>query len=343
MTELAPWPKISVVMPVRNEERWIERALASVQQQAYEGELEIIVVVGASSDRTDEIVERLQASDPRIRIVANPSGRTPSALNLGIRAARGDLVARVDAHGWIRPGYLTASVEVLRRTGADAVGGRVDFVGVTRIGRAIALAEQSRIGSGGAAFRIARRETRADGLRWGVFRREVFEWVGLFDEALERNQDDEFCYRMVSAGALLVVNPSMRFGQVVRSSFRTLWSQYSQFGSFRTSTFIKHRRPATLRQMAPALFVGTLVLGALAEAGSGGRVPSGRVLIGVYGVTVAASGCRLALRSRQPDLIPLVPIAIATMHVAYGFAFWRASSRRLLRRRRTFIDLNRAA
>jgi succinoglycan biosynthesis protein ExoA len=331
MIEQKASPTISVVMPARNEEAWIQRAIASVQRQSYAGELEIIVVVGGY-DRTLDIVERLRASDPRIRVVENPSGRTPTALNLGIRTARGDLIARVDAHGWIEPDYLTAGLAVLQRTGADAVGGCVEFVGVSRIGRAIALAEQSRIGSGGAAFTVARSESRADGLRWGIFRKDVFERVGLFDETLERNQDDEFCYRMVSKGAVLIVTPSMRFSQVVRSSFRALWSQYAQWGTFRVATLTKHRRPATLRQMAPALLVATVGLGAVTECASRGRVPVGRVLTCAYATTVAASGAWLALRSRQADLAPLVPVAIATMHLAYGSSFWRAVGSRGCRR-----------
>lgn len=323
-------PRISVVMPVRNEEEWLERAVCSVQAQTYPSAcIEIIVVVGPSTDRTREIAEKLRENDPRLRIVDNPGGRTPTALNLGIGAARGELIARVDGHGWIEPDYLENGVEALERSSAAGVGGVVHFFGLTRIGRAIALAEQSAIGTGGAAFRVARAETDADGLRWGLFRKSLFDEVGLFDESLERNQDDEFCYRVVSAGGRLVVTPSMRLHQVVRSSLPALWRQYSQWGQFRVATLAKHRRPATIRQAAPPLLVALLALTLVAEPASRGRVRLGRRFATAYASTIVVLGSTHAARSRQADVMLLVPPAIVTMHLAYGYGFWVAFARRL--------------
>jgi cellulose synthase/poly-beta-1,6-N-acetylglucosamine synthase-like glycosyltransferase len=328
-------PFVSVVMPARNEERWIERAVRSVLSQDYPREkLEVIVAVGASSDRTRETVSRLAAEDARIRLVDNPDGRTPVALNLAIAAARGDIVARVDAHGWLGAGYIARSVEALRRTGADAVGGVVSFVGAGAMGEAIAIAESSRLGGGTAAFRGAETETEADGLRWGVFRRAVFDRVGLFDEELVRNQDDEFCHRIRRAGGTLVVTPEMEFSQVVRSSVRDLWSQYRQWGEFRLATFEKHRRPAAVRQLAPPGLIGALAF-ALALDGMTNRrrrvFP--RLALAYVGV-VAIAGTRAAMRRRSARIAPLVPVAIATMHFAYGWGFWRAVAGRVVSGRR---------
>ena len=326
-------PTISVVMPLRNEEAWLERAVSSVQAQTFPPRrVEIVLVVGRSEDRTPQIAQELAEHDSRIRIVDNPSGRTPTALNLGIRAARGDVIARVDGHGWLDPDYLANGVEALGRTGAAGVGGVVQFVGVTRVGRAIALAEQSVIGSGGAAFRVATRETEADGLRWGIFQRGLFDEVGLFDETLERNQDDEFCYRVVAEGGRLVVTPSMRLYQVVRPSIPALWRQYSQWGAFRVATLMKHGRPATFRQVAPPLLIALLALTWLADRSSHGRIRCGRAVTGTYVATVSVAGSTDAVRARQLDVVPFVPVAIATMHLAYGSGFWLALAGRLRRR-----------
>ena len=323
-------PFVSVVMPVRGEVEWIERAVHSVLDQRYDGALEILVVIAAGSDATRRIVESMKRDDPRIHIIINPSGRTPSALNIGIRAAKGNVIARVDAHGWLGQGYLASAIKVMDRTGVAAVGGRVEFVGLSRVGRAIAIAESTRIGSGGAAFRVAHQEMTAEALRWGVFRRELFEQVGFFDEALVRNQDDEFCHRLVIAGYRLLVTPEMRFTQVVRSSLRMLWSQYAQWGEFRVATIAKHRRPATARQLAPPLFVAAAVTAVGAEVASRGRIPVGRRLAFVYGLVVAIPGSTAAVRAREYSLTPLVPAAIVAMHVAYGVGFWRGVARRAL-------------
>ena len=318
-------PFVSVVMPARNEERWVERSLRSVLVQEYPRDrLEIIVAVGTSSDRTREIVARLADADPRIALIDNPDGRTPVALNLAIRAARGEIVARVDAHGWLGAGYIATAVETLRRTAADAVGGVVTFVGSGAMGEAIAIAESSRLGGGTAAFRNAETETEADGLRWGVFRHDLFERVGLFDEQLVRNQDDEFCHRVRRAGGTLVVTPEMQFFQVVRSSVGDLWKQYRQWGEFRLATFEKHRRPGAVRQLAPPGLVGALALALAVDGVTGRRRRIATRLGAAYLAVLAVAGTRAAMRRDKVRVAPLVPVAIATMHLAYGWGFWRA-------------------
>jgi glycosyltransferase involved in cell wall biosynthesis len=322
-----PTPSVSVVMPVRDEGDRIGHALASVLQQDYPADrVEVIVVVGGD-DRTREVAAKIAAGTGRVSIIENEDGRTPVALNLGIDAAGGAIIARVDGHGLIEPDYLSAGIEALARTRAAAVGGVVSFVGVGPVGRAIALAMGSRLGAGTAAFRHASREVDADGLSWGIFPREVFERVGPFDERLTRNQDDELCHRIRLAGGRLVVTPAMRYRHYARKSLKALWQQYWQWGAFRVMTLRKHRRPATLRQMVPPTLVCVLAAGAVAEVVTGKTW--GRVVTGSYAATVLMSGIVVAARARELALGPLVVASIGTMHMAYGCGFWTQAAREL--------------
>ena len=174
------WPGVSVVMPVLNEERHLAAAVGKVLDQDYPGELEVILAVGPSSDRTEEIAAELAAADPRVRVVDNPRARTPYALNLGFAAARHDIVVRVDGHGELTDGYLRRAVELLDETGAANVGGVMDAQGVTPFEQAVAAAYMSRLGLGGATFHDAdaRRPGEAETVFLGAFRKEAVLAVG---------------------------------------------------------------------------------------------------------------------------------------------------------------------
>jgi succinoglycan biosynthesis protein ExoA len=297
--------------------------------------LEIIVVVADDGDDTGRILERVAASDTRVRAVPNPSGRTPTAMNIGIRAARGDVVVRVDAHGTVERGYVAAGVEALERTQAAAVGGVAEFVSSrdARIAEAIAIAMGSKLGAGTAAFRTADAETEADTIMWGVYPRELFERVGYFDEELIRNQDDELCHRIRLHGGKLVITPAMRFQHAARGTLGGLWRQYYEWGSFRVATLAKHGRPGAPRQMIPVAIVVALGTGTLTLVATRGRSRLGWLLTGSYAAAVAVAGTITAAERRRPGLSAHVAAAIATMQTAYGCGFAIALGRRLAPRR----------
>jgi succinoglycan biosynthesis protein ExoA len=331
--ERAALPTVSIVMAVRNEERWIERGVRAVLDQTYPGDrLEVVVVVGASHDRTREIVERLAAEDSRVVLVDNPEGTTPAALNLGIRRASGELYARVDGHMWIADDFIASGVEVLTRTGVSGVGGKATFVGTSPTSEAVALALGSRAGGGNAAFRIGGAERPADTLAFGIYPLAVFERVGLFDESLLYNQDDEWHHRARLGGESFVFTPRMAFTHVARGSLRALWHQYYFWGVYRIATIAKHRRPGAARQLAPAALVALLGSATLVDVASGGRRRVGRRLWLAYAATLACAGAAVSVRARRPRLAPLVAAALATMHLSYGLGFWRELGARLLRR-----------
>lgn len=329
MSEVAP--QVSVVMPVRDEAQWIERAIRSVLlQELPDGTLEVLVVDGGSRDGTADLLAKLAASDPRIRVLENPQGDTPGSLNIAIAAARGEFVARVDGHGWLETGYLRAGLKAMNEGSWEAVGGVVRFVGEGFAGKAISVAMTSRLGAGTAAFRTATVETAADGIMWGIWRRELFDRIGAFDTNLLRNQDDELCHRIRLAGGHILVTPAMRFNHVSRDSFGALWRQYRAWGEFRVATMVKHRSAATPRQLVAPGLVAALMLAGTAECSTGGRIRTGRGAASVYVLALAAGAMLEAERVKDRRLAAPLAAAFATMHLGYGVGFWRAAAGRAL-------------
>ena len=202
----AGWPGVSVIMPVRNEERHLAAAVAGVLAQDYPGEIEVIMAVGPSADATSKIAAELVERDPRVRVVDNPDGRTPTALNLAVAAARFDIVVRVDGHGELGEGYIARAVELLDETGADNVGGVMDAQGTTPFEQAVAHVYTSRLGLGGAAFHLGNVPAGpVETVFLGVFRKEALLAVGGFDESMRRAQDWELNYRLRRSGRDRVV------------------------------------------------------------------------------------------------------------------------------------------
>ena len=208
-------------MPVRNEERHLASAVARVLGQGYPGQLEVVLAVGPSTDRTREIADELAAADDRVRVVSNPTGFTPAGLNVALRAARHDVIVRVDGHAELSDGYITTAVRLLQETGAANVGGRMEAHGRTPFEQAVAAAYNSPLGLGGGGFHLAETPAGpAETVFLGVFRRDALEQVGGFDEALHRAQDWELNHRLRAAGLLVYYSPELRVIYRPRSGLR---------------------------------------------------------------------------------------------------------------------------
>ena len=181
-TPARDWPPVSVIMPVRNEERHLKVAVERVLAQDYPGDFEVVIAVGPSTDRTEEIAAQRATPGARVRVVENAAGRTPNGLNAAIKAARHDVIVRVDGHGLLSPGYIRRAVEVLRETGAANVGGVMQAEGETDFEQAVARAMSSPLGIGGARFHLGGTAGPADTVYLGAFRRDVLDRVGGYDE-----------------------------------------------------------------------------------------------------------------------------------------------------------------
>jgi glycosyltransferase involved in cell wall biosynthesis len=312
-------PLVSVVIPMRNEAASIGTLLEGVLAQQYRGHLEVLVVDGESSDDSVRVVERIAARDPRVRLLHNPRHIVPSALNLAIRAARGDVICRIDGHTRIAPDYVSAGVEALRRTGADNVGGPMQAVGGGWFGDAVAVATSSRFGVG-AYFHYGTEEREVDTVYLGMWPRSVFERVGLFDEELVRNQDDEFNYRLRKAGGRVMLIPAMQSWYQNRQTLTALLRQYYQYGRWKVRVLQKHPRQMSWRHFVPPLFVagvgGLTVLGAVAP-------PAGmaaRVIFSLYLLAILAVAASATLRRGVAAWLATA-LAFASIHLAWGAGF----------------------
>jgi succinoglycan biosynthesis protein ExoA len=334
---------VSVIMPVRDAEGHLAESVSHVLSQAYPGEIELLLAVGPSKDRTEQVAKELAAGDPRIKVVANPTGGIPSALNAAVRASRHPVIVRVDARSRLPAGYIAAAVRTLRETGAVNVGGVMAAEGVTPFQRAVAWAMTSPAGVGSARFHTGGKAGPSDSVYLGTFRREAIEKVGGYDEQYLRGEDWEMNHRIREAGGLIWFQPELRVTYRPRTNVRQLASQYFLYGRWRRAVARRHSGTMNLRYLAPPATLVVLVIGTLAGlAGvasladrtgtwwqwlltAGLVVPLG-YLIGVLVVTArAGTDGRLSGRA-----VACLPIVLATMHLCWGAGFL-TSSRRLVK------------
>jgi succinoglycan biosynthesis protein ExoA len=318
------WPPVSVIMPILNEERYLADAVTRVLEQDYPGEFELVLALGPSSDRTDEIARQLAAGDARVRLVDNPAGRTPNALNIAIKAARHGIVVRVDGHGLLSDGYIRRAVEVLQTTGAANVGGIMHAEGETDFERAVARAMTSRFGIGSAAFHVGGDEGPADTVYLGTFRRDVLDRLGGYDEHFVRAQDWELNYRIRKVGETIWFTPDLRVTYRPRPNLRALASQFFRSGAWRREVVRRYPDTANLRYLAPPVVVVAIgagtIAGLAAAAGApdwlalGWVAPAG-YLIGVLAASLV-EGRRLPTKARA-----WLPPVLATMHLSWGVGF----------------------
>jgi succinoglycan biosynthesis protein ExoA len=324
MSATRSWPGVSVVIPVLNEERHLAAAVRRVLDQDYPGQLEVILAVGPSRDRTHEIAAELQAADPRIRVVDNPAGRTPHALNLGVAAASHDIVVRVDGHGELTDGYIARAVELLEETGAANVGGVMDAQGDSSFEQAVASAYTTRLGLGGSAFHLASSPAgEAETVFLGVFRREALQAVGGFDESMHRAQDWELNYRLRGSGRLIWFSPELRVTYRPRSTLAALVKQMYDTGKWRREVVRRHPETASARYLAPPVAVLGILGGSL--VGAVGLLTGSRLLrVGLAapaGYVALVLGGALTAGPMRPQARAWLPVVLAATHLSWGAGF----------------------
>ncbi len=314
---MSSWPFVSVVIPMRNEGKHIERCLGSVFAQDYPADrFEVIVVDGDSEDNSREVLARF---GDRIRVLRNPSRIVPTALNIGIRAARGEIIARVDAHTTLAPDYLRRGVEALLRTGADNVGGPMRTAGGGPVAEAIARAMDSRFGIG-AYFHFAQADRETDTVYMGMWPRKTFERVGLFDEELVRNQDDELNYRIRRSGGKVYLSVAMRSLYQNRETYRALARQFFEYGKWKVRVLQKHPRQMSWRHFVPPLFVATCTLTAIGSFFWPVCSYVSAAALGSYALAVALAATAVA-KKHGLGLWPRVAWAFVVMHWSWGSGF----------------------
>lgn len=309
-------PSVSVVVPVLNEERHLRDAVAMVLAQEYAGPLEVVLALGPSTDRTDDVAGELVAADRRVRTVPNPSGGTPEGLNAAIAASTGDIVVRVDGHAELPPDYISVAVAELVRVGADNVGGVMDAQGTDDFSRAVAAAMRSPIGVGNARFHVGGSAGEAETVYLGVFRREALERVGGYDTHFARAQDWEMNHRIRLTGGTVWFTPELKVTYRPRSSLRALGRQYFHYGRWRRVVARHHEGTINLRYLAPPV----MVVGTSAAIVVGLFWTPAWLLPVAYGLGVTVGGVAIT-RGESPRTRAYAPLVLGTMHWAWGIGF----------------------
>lgn len=315
---------VSVILPCRNEAKVIGSCLESIIQNEYPKEhLELLVVDGRSDDGTRNIVKEFCKNFPWIRLLDNNRGITPAALNIGIQSARGHIVIRMDAHTLYPPDYILKLVEWIERSKADNVGGvcLTQPADESPKAQAIAIGLSHPWGVGNSHFRIGVPAPQwVDTVPFGCYRREVFDKIGLFDERLIRNQDDEFNHRLIKSGGRILLVPEIVSYYTARESLGNLWVMYYQYGYFKPLAARTIGAVMTIRQLVPSAFVMALVLTAASAPWSNlMAVLFGSIMIS-YGALDLCIGAGVAVkRGWRCGLWSAVVFPV--LHISYGLGY----------------------
>jgi glycosyltransferase involved in cell wall biosynthesis len=308
-------PGVSVVLPILNEEPFLADAVFAILAQKYNGELEVILALGPSRDRTNEIAAQLARNDSRVVLVDNPTGRTAAGLNRAIAQGKYDIICRIDGHAEISDTYIADAVATMLNTGAVNVGGIMAAVGKNRFENAVATAMRSPLGVGGARFHIGGKAGPADTVYLGVFKRDALQAAGGYDERFTRAQDWELNYRLRQAGGVIWFDPSLVVTYRPRPNLKALAKQYFEYGRWRHAVIRSHKGTANYRYLAPPLTVAVSVLSIILglSISSIFYIPFVLYLLG----NLLGS---LAIGKSWSEKI-ILPAVLATMHFSWGFGF----------------------
>ncbi len=319
-------------MTAFEERRHLAEAVRSVFAQDYPGALELVVAVGPSRDNTRALADELAARYPRMRVVDNPTGRTPAGLNLAIAATNPSsaVIVRTDGHAELPPDYVSTAVADLQHTGAANVGGMMVPQGSSAFESAVARAMSERIGIGSVAFHVGGAAGPAPTVYLGVFRRGVLDATGGFDERFTRAQDWELNHRIRGLGETVWFNPRLRVGYRPRADVRALAKQFRDSGLWRWQIIRAYPETVSLRYLAAplttlavgaaagVLVVNAAVVHSAALGLAAAAVPAGYLAV----VLVGTAATRRDLDARASLLYP---VAVVTMHMSWGAGFLRGA------------------
>ena len=314
-----PRAEISVILPILNEEKYLEDSVAAILNQNFDGPLEVILAVGPSQDRTMEIALKLQGKlqreDARIVIIENPTGRTAAGLNLAIAASSYSIIVRVDGHSNIPANYCQLVYEILKDTGAVNVGGVMDAKGRSVFEKSVARAMRSPLGVGASRFHTGGAPGEVDTVYLGAFRKEALLAAGGFDERFTRAQDWELNFRLRGLGGVIYFDPRLIVTYRPRSSLVALAKQYFQYGHWRRVVSRRHQGTVNYRYLAPPFTVIatllSLVLGWLIS-------PILFLPAVIYGTFILIASI---LIGKSLGEILCLPAVLLTMHISWGVGF----------------------
>ena len=308
-------PAVSVVLPVLNEELHLADAVQSILSQDYAGTLEIILALGPSKDKTNEIAERLASANTRISLVNNPSGRTAAGLNLALNKSTNPVIVRVDAHAEIQRNYISLAIEVMKSSGAVNVGGIMGAQGVSSFEKAVARAMRSPLGVGTSRFHTGGDSGYVDTVYLGVFLRAAVIAVGGFDERFIRAQDWELNFRLRQAGGKIFFDPRLHVTYRPRSTVRALAKQYFEYGRWRRVVSRRHKGTINYRYLAPPFSLIAALLSIILAVALNALfiIPAA-----IYGIFLIFASLLIGKGIIEKILLPMV---LFTMQMSWGLGF----------------------
>ena len=309
------FPGVSVVLPILNEERDLASSIHSILKQEYPGEFEVILALGPSRDRTNEIAEQLHREDGRVVLVDNPTGRTASGLNAAIAKSKFPIISRIDGHSEISNTYLRDAVEIMERTNAVNVGGIMAAVGKSKFEKAVATAMRSKLGVGASRFHVGGSAGPADTVYLGTFKKDALVAAGGYDERFTRAQDWELNYRLRKNGGVVWFDPSLVVTYRPRSSISKLAKQYFQYGTWRRAVSRSHKGTANSRYLAPPT---ALVINSLSLIFGLFVAPIFLFPLATYLILIILGSVFIGRGISEKIYLPIV---LVTMHMVWGLGY----------------------
>jgi succinoglycan biosynthesis protein ExoA len=308
-------PAVSVILPILNEEQDLENCISAILQQDYAGEIEIILALGPSKDRTNQIATDLAAKNSNIKLVNNPTGQTAKGLNLAIKESTSEIICRIDGHSEISSTYIKTAVDVMLKTGAVNVGGVMYADSSSGLQRTIAQAMRSKLGVGPSKFHTGGNAGESETVYLGTFKKTAILKAGGFDERYIRAQDWELNHRMRAQGGLIWFDPALKVTYRPRKSIFKLAKQYFQYGRWRRVIARQHPKTTNYRYLAPPIAV-------IANAIS---LTTGLFVNALFFVPLLSYVLLLVIGGfiigRQILDKLLMPLVLATMHISWGVGF----------------------
>jgi glycosyltransferase involved in cell wall biosynthesis len=309
------WPGVTIVLPILNEERHLDEAISAILRQDYPGDFEVILALGPSRDKTNEIAARLSDRDARVRLVENPTGRTAAGLNAAIALSRFPLITRIDGHAEVSRSYVREAVTILRQTGAVNAGGIMAAEGQTLFERAVATAMRSPLGVGSSRFHTGGGAGESDTVYLGNFVKSAIIAAGGYDERYTRAQDWELNFRLRKNGGVIWFDPSLVVTYRPRSTIKALAKQYFEYGRWRHAVARSHKGSVNYRYLAPptalAINITSVVLGVTLS-------PLFYLPLLTYSAAVLLGAAVIGKSVREKAILPAILIA---MHMSWGAGY----------------------
>lgn len=323
--EILKFPKVSIILPIRNEEKFIARCLSAIVAQDYPVEkLEVLVVDGNSDDLTRDVIKKFSESNSNydIQLFENPEKIFPTGFNIGLKKSSGQVIVILGGHTEISSDYVSNCISALNETDADCVGGAMETIAETITGKIIATAMSSPFGVGGVTFRMKKNKIEeVSEVVFGAYRRSIIYNVGPMDEELIRNQDDEFNYRIRKYNGKMFIVPYIRSRYYSRGTFGSLFRQYFQYGLWKVRVLQKHPAQMRSRQFIPFLFVLFLFLSGIFAL----LTHWGWILlvayIGFYLFVNLFASIIASWKAGGSVSVPGLMLAFSILHFSYGFGF----------------------